>query len=64
MVLLTGDPSGVPFFHRHRWMWPLLESERVVLLILVRAPNPYMRDGNRIVVERLADRFIRISLIS
>jgi KUP system potassium uptake protein len=61
MVMLTGDPSGVPFVAQHRWIIPRLEHERVILLTVVQATRPYVEEHERIAIERVSDRFARIS---
>jgi KUP system potassium uptake protein len=61
MVLLTGDPGGVPFVHHHRWVSARLDEETVVLMTLVRAARPFVPDGERVRVERPGPRFVRLS---
>jgi KUP system potassium uptake protein len=61
LVLLTGDPSGVPFVRNHRWITPRLDRERVALLTVVTAGHPYVDEGERVTIERTRDNFARIS---
>jgi KUP system potassium uptake protein len=61
MVLLTGDPSGVPFVMNHRWLIPRLERERVALLTVISAGRPYVAEHERVTIDRPCDRFARIS---
>jgi KUP system potassium uptake protein len=61
MVLLTGDPNGVPFVRNHRWIVPRLDRERVALLTIVSAGRPYVEESERVTIDRSCDRFARIS---
>jgi KUP system potassium uptake protein len=61
MVLLTGDPSGVPFVKNHRWIVPRVERERVTLLTILTAGRPYVDERERVEIDRPCDRFARIS---
>jgi KUP system potassium uptake protein len=61
MVLLTGDPNGVPFVTNHRWLVPRLDHERVALLTIVSAGRPYVDEHERVRIERPCDRFAKIS---
>ena len=60
MVFFTGDPTGVPFVARHRWVRERAKRERVVLLTLVRAARPYLPDPERVTIEHVTDRLIRV----
>jgi KUP system potassium uptake protein len=60
VVFLTGDPSAVPFVADHRWLRPLIAQERLVLLTIVAEPVPYVDDGARVGIERVANRFVRV----
>jgi KUP system potassium uptake protein len=51
MVLLTGSIHHVPFFARHGWLRDRAREERVVLLTLVPAVVPYLKDEARITVN-------------
>jgi KUP system potassium uptake protein len=61
MVLLTGDPNGVPFVRHHRWIVPRLDHERIALLTIVSAGRPYVDERERVTINRPCDRFARIS---
>jgi KUP system potassium uptake protein len=60
MVFLTGDPYGVPFMTRHRWLRRRAYHERVVLLNLSRAAGPYADPLHRVKIEMLSDRLVRV----
>jgi KUP system potassium uptake protein len=57
MVFLTRDPSAIPFVGTtHRWVRARAREEHVVILSLVRAMRPYVRDGERVAIETVAPR--------
>jgi KUP system potassium uptake protein len=60
MVFLTPDPRGVPFLARHRWIRDRAHEESIVLLNITRAPSPYVARKDRVTVERLTPRFVRV----
>ncbi len=61
MVFLTPDPRGVPFLARHRWVRDRVLEERIVLLNIARAATPYLDEIDRVFVERLSLRLIRVT---
>jgi KUP system potassium uptake protein len=60
MVFLTPDPRGVPFMARHRWIRDRANEERIVLLNIARAQPPYLTKAERVTIERLAPRLVRV----
>lgn len=60
MVLLTPDTTGVPFVNKHRWLQQLINRELVVALTIVFAPRPYLSTAERVKIERVSDRFVRV----
>jgi KUP system potassium uptake protein len=60
MVFLTADARGVPFLARHRWVRERAQEERIVVLNITRASTPYLDDADRVTVERLSLRLIRV----
>jgi KUP system potassium uptake protein len=60
MVFLTPDPRGVPFLARHRWIRDRAHEECIVLLNIERARSPYVTRKERVTVERLSPRFVRV----
>jgi KUP system potassium uptake protein len=60
MVFLTPDPRGVPFLARHRWIRDRAREERIVVLNIARAATPYLAHEERVTVERLSLRLIRV----
>ena len=53
-VLLTNDPSGIPFVRSHPWLPHLLDDKKVVLLTLNPASRPYVEQARRVTIEQLA----------
>jgi KUP system potassium uptake protein len=60
MVFLTGDPNGVPFMAKHRWLRARANHERIILLNLARVQGPYAHEENRVRIEMLSDRLVRV----
>jgi KUP system potassium uptake protein len=60
MVFLTPDPRGVPFLARHRWVRDRAQEERIVILNIARAATPYLDTEERVTVERLSLRLVRV----
>jgi KUP system potassium uptake protein len=60
MVFLSGDPEGIPFMANHRWLRARAHHERIVLLTLSRVQAPYADPANRVKIERLSDRLVRV----
>jgi KUP system potassium uptake protein len=60
MVFLTPDPRGVPFLARHRWIRDRAQEERIVVLNIARAATPYLDNYERVTVERLSLRLVRV----
>lgn len=60
MVFLTGDPNGVPFMLKHRWLKRRAFHERIVLLNLLRVQGPYAAAEQRVTIEHLSDRLVRV----
>lgn len=60
IVFLTGDPTGVPFVENHRWLGPLLAEEQLVLLTVATVPVPYVAGDERVSIERVTSRFVRM----
>lgn len=53
-VMLTNDPSGIPFVRNHPWLSQFLNDKKVVLLTLEPASRPYVEQVRRVAIERLA----------
>lgn len=59
-VFLTGNPTDIPFTLNSHWIQSQALNERIVLLTLVAASEPYVEDTERIFVERLSDNLVRV----
>ena len=60
MIFLTGDPEGIPFLERHRWLRVRAQHERIVLLTLTRLQEPYANPGTRVHIQKLSARLVRV----
>jgi len=60
VVLLSGDPTGVPFVNSHRWLERLVSDEIVILLTVKSVARPYVPEPQRITIEEISNRFVRI----
>ncbi|MBV8643214.1 MAG: KUP/HAK/KT family potassium transporter [Candidatus Eremiobacteraeota bacterium] len=60
MVFLTPDPRGVPFLAHHRWVRDRAQEERIVVLNIARSGRPYLDHEERVTIERLSLRLIRV----
>jgi KUP system potassium uptake protein len=60
MVFLTGDPNGVPFMLKHRWLRARASRERIVVLNLARVQGPYADESRRVKIDHLSDRLVRV----
>jgi KUP system potassium uptake protein len=57
-VLLTRDPSGVPFVRDHEWLPEMLCDKKIVLLNLEPASRPHIEEENRVAIETIAPTLI------
>ena len=60
VVLLTGDPTGIPFVSKHPWLRQFISGELVVALTVKFVPRPYVSAAERVKIERVSDRFVRV----
>jgi len=60
MVFLTPDPDGVPFLAKHRWIRDRAREERIILLHLKAVRRPYIPDRDRVTIDHLAPRLVRV----
>ncbi len=60
VVLLSGDPTGVPFVNSHRWLERLVSDEIVILLTVKRVARPYLPEAQRVTIDEISERFVRI----
>jgi KUP system potassium uptake protein len=50
-ILLTREPSGIPFVRHHPWIPSMLADKKIVLLMLSPAARPYVEEANRVAIE-------------
>jgi KUP system potassium uptake protein len=60
VVLLSGDPTGVPFVNSHRWLERLVSDEVVILLTVKRVARPYLPEAQRVTIDEISERLVRI----
>jgi KUP system potassium uptake protein len=61
MVVLTPDPSRVPFYLKHHWIRNRMREERVVLLTLIPERIPWIAHESRVRVQHLGDRLYQVT---
>ena len=61
MVLLTHDANSVPLLSRHPWIRDRVREERLILLHITPERRPYVPGKERVEIERLAPRLVRVS---
>jgi KUP system potassium uptake protein len=57
VVLLTNDPTGVPFIRHHHWLPDFLADKTVVLLNIAPAERPYVESTHRTEITQLSPTF-------
>jgi KUP system potassium uptake protein len=60
MVFLTHDANSVPNLVGHPWVSARVREERLILLHITPERKPYVPDAERVVIERLTPRLVRI----
>lgn len=61
VVLLSGDPTGVPFRKSRSWLDPLIQDQVLVLLTVVFPPRPYVAEPHRVAIDRVSNSFVRLT---
>lgn len=61
MVFFTGDATGVPFINRHRWIRERAKTELVVLMTIMPTQSPYVDRSERVRIERISPRLVRVN---
>ena len=57
---LNPDPKGIPFVLQHEWVRTHIVFDTIVLLTIMQAGRPYVSPEQRIHVEQLAPRLLRV----
>jgi KUP system potassium uptake protein len=60
LVFFTNNTSEVPYILHHTWARIQSLHERIVLLTLERAAEPYVDDAKRVTVSRISSRLTRV----
>ncbi|MFY9720596.1 MAG: KUP/HAK/KT family potassium transporter [Candidatus Cybelea sp.] len=63
LVLLSADPTGVPFVGDHSWLERLIVDEIVILLTVKWVPIPRISEMERVEIEHVSDRLVRVGAI-
>ncbi len=59
-VFLTGNSTDIPFTLNNHWVQSQALNERVVLLTVTAANQPYVDDQDRVRVETLSHNLVRV----
>ena len=57
---LNPDPKGIPFVMQHEWVRTHIVFDTIVLLTIMQAGRPYVSPENRVEIEQLAPRLMRV----
>lgn len=57
---LSPDPHGIPFVLRHQWMRSHIIFDTVVLLTIMHASQPFVHPENRLELEEITPRLLRV----
>jgi KUP system potassium uptake protein len=57
---LSPDPHGIPFVLRHQWMRSHIIHDTIVLLTIMHASQPFVHPENRLEIEQIAPRLVRV----
>jgi len=60
VFFLTPDPRGIPFILEHQWIRTHIIFDTIVLLTVMHASRPFVHAENRVEVEDLAPRLLRV----
>jgi KUP system potassium uptake protein len=61
VVMLTGDPSGVPFKKSRPMLDAPMRDQLLVLLTVTFPPRPYVAEPHRVKIERISSNFIKVT---
>jgi KUP system potassium uptake protein len=59
-MFLSPSPEGIPFVMKHRWLRTHIAFDTIVLLTIVNVPRPKVPGTDRIDIEELGPRLIRV----
>ena len=59
-IFLSPQPTGIPFVLQHGWIRSHIIYDTIVLLTVMHSARPFVHPENRIEVEQLAPRLLRV----
>lgn len=57
---LSPDPHGIPFVLRHQWMRSHIIFDTIVLLTVMHESQPFVHPENRLEIEEITPRLMRV----
>jgi len=57
---LSPDPHGIPFVLHHQWLRSHIIYDTIVLLTVMHAPQPFVHPENRVEIEEITPRLMRV----
>jgi len=57
---LSPEPAGIPFVLQHGWVRSHIIFDTIVLLTIMHSARPFVHRENRVEVEQLAPRLLRV----
>ncbi|HEY0615599.1 MAG TPA: KUP/HAK/KT family potassium transporter, partial [Candidatus Elarobacter sp.] len=60
-IFLTPHPEGIPFILRHHWLRTRMLQEEIVLLTITSTRHPYVDPAQRVQIEPIVPRLIRVT---
>jgi KUP system potassium uptake protein len=57
---LSPDPHGIPFVLHHQWLRSHIVYDTIVLLTIMHAPQPFIHPENRVEIEEITPRLMRV----
>jgi len=59
-IFVSPDSQGIPFASRHEWLRSHIVSDTIILLTIAGISRPYLDDSERLAVEQLSPRLLRV----
>jgi KUP system potassium uptake protein len=59
-MFLSPSPDGIPFVMKHQWLRTHIAFDTIVLLTIVNLPRPKVHANERVEIEDLGPRLIRV----
>jgi len=59
-VFLSPEPHGIPFVLQHQWLRGHIIFDTIVLLTIMHSSRPFVSSENRLEIEDLAPRLLRV----